>query len=149
MEATASAIVKDSSRRLNLGLRTMGEGHTLHYSCPVPDHSLVAVCAARRMPPATPEAVKLSLETEKKFTNKGDTDVVAGLYRSIFETVVPTLETYVARGLRWDASDLLQFGEVTKQMSRCSTLECVRIPAFRIIAYSPKHSPTGLDVNSV
>merc|ERR1712060_326238 len=37
------------------------------------------------MPPTTPEVVKLSLETEKKFTNRGDTSVVSGLYRSLFE----------------------------------------------------------------
>ena len=129
MEAVSSALVKDSSRRLDLGLRPdrrkFGDGIVdAHYVASQPERSLVALCAAHRMPPATPEAVKHSLETEKKFTNKGDTDVVAGLYRSLFETVVPALETYVAKELSWGADDLATFAEVAKRMSNCTTLEC-------------------------
>ena len=86
IEAAISTLIKPKSARLDLSKRSSS---SFLYS------SLARACTAARMPPQAPDAVAWSLEHEKKFTNKGDVEVVAGLYRRFFEAVAPAVEEVV------------------------------------------------------
>ena len=61
----------------------------LHY------YDLQDKCVAERLPPLLPAKVKDLLTHEKKFTSKGDVEVVAKLYRTFFEAVTRTTEELV------------------------------------------------------
>ena len=64
-----------------------GDGNVMEFD----DYlSLEKKCAAERLPPAR---VKDLLMNEKKFTNKGDVQVVANLYNAFFEAVSSSTET--------------------------------------------------------
>ena len=68
---------------------------------PDPESNLATRCAGSRMAPTMPSDLKHTLETEKEFTNKGDTAVVAELYRTFFEAVAPSVEKLKFAQLGW------------------------------------------------
>ena len=113
VEAAISAGVKVGSSRLDLGKRTdaaMRFAYT-HGGGNL-DNKLTAVCAGRRSPPLAPKEVQRLLETEKRFTNSSDTSVVAGLYRSFFESIAAAAPRLVFRELAWGAAEAAQLGRV-------------------------------------
>ena len=129
MEAASSSLVKHPTRRLNLGnidtesLKVIKAPQD--YKGPkiiqTYDKAVVA-CAAQRLPPLSPEEVERRLQTELKFTGKGDIPVVASLYRTFFESTAVHAKRFDFSGLAWGAKELTQLADVFPKYCSCEEL---------------------------
>ena len=113
--------MKDGSRRLNLltfdGSERFNDwGFDEGYSGAIKEY------AARRLPPLSPEEVTRRLETELKFTGRGDIPVVAELYRTFFEHAAMHAKRLDFGGLGWDCTQLEQLVELFPRFLACEEL---------------------------
>ena len=95
-------------------------------------------CEQQRVPPTHPEDMKHELETVKVFTGKGDLPVVAGMYRSLFELVAPTIKEADYRGLGWGA---LEGGKLAKSLPSMGSLTEVHHFLLRTNSATSTFSP--------
>ena len=121
VEAAISAGVKEAGCRLDLGKRTQeAMDYAYTHDGNKLSNKLTGVCGGRRQPPLLPSDVKHLLETEKKFTNSSDTDVVATLYHTFFEAITGTAERLVFRELSWGPAEAAQLVRVLPSFERFS-----------------------------
>ena len=113
--------MKDGSRRLNLltfdGSEKFDDiGGLQGYSAAIKEY------AARRLPPLSPEEVTRRLETELKFTGRGDIPVVAELYRTFFEHAAVHAKHLDFGRLGWGSEQLEQLAELFPRFLACEEL---------------------------
>ena len=112
--------MKDGSRRLNLltfdGSEKFDDIFDRGYSTAIERY------AARRLPPLSPEEVTRRLETELKFTGRGDIPVVAELYRTFFEHAAMHAKRLDFGRLGWGSEQLEQLVELFPRFLACEEL---------------------------
>ena len=85
------------------------------------------VCATgTRAPPLLPEHMARVLANEKKFYASSDVEVVAALYASFFDVVVPVQEALVFAKLGWTCKEAELLGVVLPRFCRIKHLDLSR-----------------------
>ncbi len=97
VEAAISGIIKQRTRRLDLGLcgdlqQPNAFGAPVSYGVRAFGDTLVQRCAVGASPPLLPEDLQTALDTQKTFTNRADSHLVGQLFANFFDAVAPVAE---------------------------------------------------------
>lgn len=119
VEASMSALLKPITRRLDLSKRNTPTTNELGYV----GYRLVEFrCAIARDPPLSPQAMSVLVRTQKRFTGKGDLEIVDAMYAEFFDAVAPTVEQLYLADLKWGTEEACELAEVLPCFSVCRKL---------------------------
>lgn len=119
MEASISAVLKSSERRLDISKYCPGTDQSSFLWTLSRDGCLVG----SRSPPLLPAKVAHLLEHDKIFFARSDVAVVAGLYASFFDAVAPAQRALTFSKLGWTAQEAAQLAEVLPRFRSLQRLE--------------------------
>ena len=119
VEASMSALLKPFNRRLDLGMRNRRH-ESLEFTGGF--RILEARCSVGRDPPLSPQAMSEVVRTQKRFTGKGDLEIVTAMYRDFFDAVAPTVEELLLQELKWGPKEACALTEVLPRFSSCHKL---------------------------
>ena len=75
-----------------------------------------------RDPPLSPQAMSEVVRTQKRFTGKGDLEIVDAMYKEFFDAVAPTLEELMLHHLEWGPEEACALAEALPRFTACRKL---------------------------
>ena len=120
VEASMSALLKPFNRRLDLGMRNTKCGGWTEGAAGF--NRVEKRCAVGRDPPLSPQAMSEVVRTQKRFTGKGDLEIVDAMYKEFFDAVAHTVEELMLNKLEWGPEEACALAEALPSFTSCRKL---------------------------